>query len=477
MLVGVPNRSLLEAAIVADELRRRLRTDGGEMFEAQGYQAAFFEHTSKRVLAHGGNRSGKTRCCAQYIYEKLVGKRGGVGPFHWRACGSGWEEHVEKVLVPMFERIIPRRFLEGDKFNYSSRSHMLFFKDGSDLEFMSFDQDPEKGAGRPLHGVWLDESYACSKRFRDQCLARLLDYHGEMIASLTPEDGDASWEIEWYEKARSGDPDYQSFRFPTRENKYISKEGIAQLIRDCGDDEVQIAIRLDGDFASVGGKIYPSLKALFHVKHSHEVGVSEDWVRFIAIDPGVSKAHALLWGAVGPGNHIHFYRELSMGGEIGPLCDTIRRFSALDGPIFNFFLDGHWDWDNRVAAMGDSHEPLNIEREFIKHGIPVVKAPRDIRNWIGIDQVRQRLRPDPITHMPQITFDPECQQTWWEMTHYSQIRPGKNDPSRHNPRIRKVDDDFCDCVRIAITSNPVFMGGWDGSLSSNVVIGEYGLGF
>ena len=164
------------------------------------------------------------------------------------------------------------------------------------------------------------------------------------------------------------------------------------------------------------------------------------------------------------------------GGEIGPLCDAIRRESGVDGPISDFFIDGHWDWDNRVA-VGKDGEALNIEREFIKHGIPVVKAPRDIRNWIGIDQVRARLRPDPISEMPQITFDPECQQAWWEMTHYSQIRPGKNDPTRHNPRIRKVDDDFCDCVRIAVTCNPCYNGGWSPSLRSQVVFDEYGLGF
>src|SRR3972149_1654650 len=107
-------------------------------------------------------------------------------------------------------------------------------------------------------------------------------------------------------------------------------------------------------------------------------------------------------GRWGRGTTFTFTGSCRWGGglEMGPLCDPTRRFSALDGPIFNFFLGGHWDWANRVAAMGDSHEPLNIEREFIKHGIPVVKAPRDIRNWIGIDQVRQRLRPDPITHMP-----------------------------------------------------------------------------
>jgi hypothetical protein len=304
-----------------------------------------------------------------------------------------------------------------------------------------------------------------------------MDYHGEAIASLTPEDGDASWEIEWYEKAKNGDPDYQAFKFPTSLNKFISKEGIEQLIRDCGDDDVQIAIRLDGDFASIGGKIYPILKKETHQKTDDEVGMDHTWTRFIAIDPGVAKEHAVLWGAVGPGNHVHFYRELAQAGQINQLCDSIRRMSGTDGPIFNFFLDGHWDWDNRTAVSGTDGEPLNIEKEFIKNGLPVVKAPRDIRNWLGIDHVRERLRPDPISHSPLLTFSPECQRTWYEMTHYSQVRPSAKDPTRYAPRIRKVDDDFADCVRIAVTSNPTFEGGGATYIRSEVVVGDYGLGF
>ena len=92
--------------------------------------------------------------------------------------------------------------------------------------------------------------------------------------------------------------------------------------------------------------------------------------------------------------------------------------------------------------------------------------------------MRERLKVDPISQRPLITFEPELDRTWYEMTHYAQVNPKKVSPNRHNPRIRKVDDDFCDCVRIAITSNPQFSNFLVGKMyQPQVYVDEYGMGF
>lgn len=469
---------------VLDELKRRKREESFESFSPHPYQIEFLKDNRKRTIVAGGNRSGKTNIAIYKAICWLLGQDPlNIGiplketPVYGRVCGSGMEEQVEKVLVEYFRKYIPRRHLRGGDWNYSQRTHSLHCDNGSWVEFMSFDQDPEKGAGRDLDFAILDD-VGCSKRFMEQTRARLVDRNGHLIRTLCPEEG-ITWEYEWWERAGNGDPEYSRYKFRTLENTALSPEGVAQLISDIGDDETQYRIRLEGDFLEIGGIIYPQLKREFHVKHGVEVGfVLEDhlWPTGIAIDPGVAKEHAVLWFAVGPGSHIHFYREYFVAGTIQDLCSDIKRLSGLDNLQF-FFIDGHWDWDNRTAKSGDGTESLNIEREFVKNGIPVKKAPLDIRMWQGIDQVRARLKPQ-FNRIPLITFEPGLDRTWYELTHYSQVPPKKSDPTRHSPRIRKVDDDACDCVRIAVTSNPEFSGIANiAQFGSVVEFSEYGVGF
>lgn len=447
---------------VLAELKRRRQEEGIETYEPQDYQIPFHQCTAKRVLSHGGWRSGKTISGIVEVLWQLLGihpyKKTPDPPTYWRVCGSGMQEQVAKVLVAYFRRLTPRRMLKDGEWNYSQQSHMLEFANGSSCEFMSFDQDPDKGQGRPLHGILLDD-VGCSRYFMERCRSRLADYDGMMIRTICPEDG-IGWEYDWYEKAAAGEKNYARFRMRPIDNKHLSKEGLQQLIDDIGDDENQRRIGIEGDFLEVGGLIYPTLKREFHVKHDSEVGFDierGDWPTGVAIDPGVSKEHCVGWFAVGPGGKMHFYREHAVAGTIPELCAKIKAFSGLDRLQY-FFLDGHWDWDNRTAHSAFGLEPLNIEKEFHKCGVPVTKAPLDIRNWQGIDQVRARLKPTYPNNVPLLTFSPECERTWYEMTHYSQIPPKRSDPTRHNPRIRKVDDDFPDVVRIAVTSNPEFSG-------------------
>jgi hypothetical protein len=143
------------------------------------------------------------------------------------------------------------------------------------------------------------------------------------------------------------------------------------------------------------------------------------------------------------------------------------------------YIDGHWDWDNYTGKDSKTGtKPLNLEQEFIDAGLPVIKAPRDIKVELGLQHVKERLKIDSVAKMPCITFEPELQRTWYEMTHYQMVPPSKQDPTRHKPRIRKVDDDFPDCVRIMVTSNPRYAATSTFVMPEReVVVDKYGLGF
>lgn len=465
------------ALLVVRKVAQLKRTEGYWFYQPQDYQRSFAECLAHRVVIHGGNRAGKTQHAIKRTLDIMSGVdplnklMGWDPPIYWRWNGAGMEEQVRKVLVEWFRKLTPRAWCENGEFNVSQKANRLVFAErgpcrGGWCEFMSYDQDPESGSGRPLHGTGFDEAYKCSRRFRNQSLSRLLDYHGVAWSIETPEEGDATWSVEWYERAKDGDPDYAAFRYPTRENKFLYpgydktqvSPAIEQIVKDCDGDEIQLRIRLDGDFISIGGVVYPMLKPEFHVKHPHEFHVDSSWTKYVDIDPGVRKAHRVTWHLVGPGKRCYFYRQAYIVGTMEDMCVEIRKLSGKEQfAAFNF--DPHWDWNNNTAKMKDGTTPFNLQsslREAMNLAgyseVPLMPARKDSSMWFGIDQVASMLQVDGPTGMPNLAFSPECMELYDEMRRYSCVRSKERDPSAHRPRIRKIDDDGPDCVRIAVTS-------------------------
>lgn len=436
------------------------------------------------------HNSGKTMHAIFRILRIMAGKdpynetHGWKPPIHIRVCGAGMHEQVLKVLVEWFKKLTPRSWLEGNEFRFNTQTGRLPFAErgpckGGWVEFMSYDQDPEKGSGRPLHGIAFDEAYKCGERFRNQGLARLLDHHGFAWAIETPEDGDATWSVKWYERAHNpenyadelegDDVVYEAFRYPTRLNKKITEKAIRQLIRDCEGDEVQIRIRLEGDFISIGGIVYPMLKPSLHVRNGADVGVDGSWVNSIAVDPkvGVNKEHCVTWYAVGPGDSIHFYRELYCTGTMADMMHNVRAETGPHERLASITFDPHWDWDNQLVKKPGKEEPFNLYESLVEakdlagyHNIDVIEARRDKHVWFGIEQVEKMLQPEKPGCHPQITFAPQCQRLYDEMRRYSCVRQKEKEPTRYRPRIRKVEDDGPDCVRIAVTSPRDYVAGY-----------------
>lgn len=483
--------------MVLREIERRKRTEGYHFFKPQPFQKYFDSSQALRVLIHGGNRSGKTMhairrmlriLSGQDIYNKLYGWE---PPIRLRVCGAGMHEQVLKVLVEWFRNLTPREWLPGGEFRFNTQNGMMRTDDngpckGGWVEFMSYDQDPEKGSGRPLHGVVFDEAYKCGERFRNQSLARLVDDGGFAWSLETPEDGDATWSTKWYERADTksvymetaetvelrtnltGETEYACFCYPTRLNKKLKKRAIEQLVKDCEGDEIQIRIRLNGEFISIGGIVYPMLRPEKHVRIGSDIGANPSWVNYLSVDPkvGVNKEHCAIWYCVGPGDSIHFYRELYCTGTMSDMMHEVRakgrgeRLAAIN-------FDPHWDWDNQLVTKPGKEEPFNLLTSLIEakdeagyHDVPVIEARRDKHVWFGIDQVIEMLKPEKPDTDPQITFAPACQRLYDEMRRYSCVRQREKDPTRYRPRIRKIEDDGPDCVRIAVTSPRDYHAGY-----------------
>ena len=499
-----PTPDEVAAEFYRQNRRRWVEEEGLRFYEPQPFQLAYHDSTAIRRLVHGGVRAGKTMSVVADMIWHCIGKDFDTGWATWvpdwiddvktpqfcRACSDGMHESVLKVVVEWFKKMIPRHMLEGDRFNYSEKDHILRFKNGSWIEMMSYDQEEGKASGRPLHRIWLDESHKCPQTFRKQCLNRLIDYHGTMDASCCPEDG-ITWENEWYEQAHNGDPDTAALQFPTIENKYLTEAAIEQIRKDYDYDERLLRVVLHGDFIAIGGLIYEMLSSEGHKRSADEIGIQPDWPTFVSVDPGIQKAHAVVWAKLGPGRQFHIFREASVGRD--SVTQTMKqlvweiRDKSRDAPIAGFCFDPAWDWNNKTVQTKEG-EAFNLEREFRKaldevgyQDVPLYKSRKDRQGWFGIDQVKALLRKDDSVKRPLLTFDPyDVPQTWSQMRGYQCIPQKQTQPDAHRPRIRKVDDDFCDCIRILVTSENVDFASSYGprfKIESHVATDNYGLGF
>ncbi len=174
-------------------------------------------------------------------------------------------------------------------------------------------------------------------------------------------------------------------------------------------------------------------------------------------------------------------RDKFFKGTMKDLCKQIRDESGTEQfAAFNF--DPRWNWNNQTATMADGTTPLNLQESLREsmamsgyESVPLMPARRDNSKWIGIDQVTDFLRVDPLTQLPSMAFSTECEDLFDEMRRYSCVRSKDRDPTAHRPRIREIDDDGPDCVRIAVTSPLEWLGGYGGpKVESSVEVDEWG---
>ena len=518
-------------ALILRQLHQLQRKEGYHFVTPQFYQEAFSNSIARRIVLHGGNRSGKNNIaewrtlrimCGMDPYNKAFGWE---PPIYGRWCGVGMKEQVLKVIVAWFKKLTPRKWFKSGDWEFNSQTNLIQFADdgpckGGWIELMSYDQDPNKGTGRPLHFVVFDEAYACSVGFRQVALSRLYDYHGFAWALETPEEGDATWSPQWVDRSGTRsvymydaltkitsedeakksieirvddakDGDYATFCFPTRLNKWLYKDkeyakgspAIAQIEKDAEDapnPDNELRIRLNGEFISIGGVIYPVLDAKIHVMTSDKFRVDNTWTKYLNVDPGKNKEHALVWCAVGPGKRVYFYRELYISGTMDEMMIEARKVMGTERiQALNF--DPHWNYEDQTVKARDGKTAFNLQTDLRQAmdetGFSHIDLiPAEIRTReSAFDVIRVKLRPHQLTGVPDIAFSPECTRLWSEMKGYRYARDKAKDPIRYKPKVREIDDDGPDCVRIAITSGVEYLG-LTGVIHvpSHVEVDEYG---
>lgn len=287
--------------------------------------------------------------------------------------------------------ILPKRLVNSTRdVTWESKKAMIPKKliipsNGNECSFYSGQADPFSIQGTKLDLVVLDEEIE-NEGWVPECMARLVDRGGRFVWGATPQTGTQKL-YELYLRALEEqelgveDPLVEEFVLSIYENPFIS-EADRQMFLHSLDDEDQIRVRIEGEHAIAGFKIF---SAYFFPRGVHGIepfAIPDDWTRFCAVDPG-SQVAAVIFGACPPkqppregsldeslyGDFIYIYDEIYIRR-----CDATKLAREMKGHIgsqviHTMLLDHH---GGNLTEIGTGRTPEQQYKDaFQKARVPV----------------------------------------------------------------------------------------------------------
>jgi phage terminase large subunit-like protein len=462
-LVSREDKELLAEAI--EEKKRRIAENGIRYYipldpdKGQNDSIGFHRCTARTRAIFGGNRSSKTYTGAAEATWYATGTHPYKNvpiPNYGRICCTDFTNGIEKVIIPQMRQLIPKALID----RYMTESRTLYLKNGSTIEFMSYDQDVEKFASASRHWIWFDEEPP--QDIYRECQMRLLDTKGDCWFTLTPTNGMTWIYTDIYEKGGI-DPGIQLFQFDTRQNPYIDAEVLKELA--VGFSEAEIDMRFGGKFVSLSGLIYKEF-----VKERHiikRIDIAQHWPKICAIDPHPRNPSVVVYMAVAPAHE--FIAKLKLAGinitwdipyhediytiydEIYPGMDKKPLISEICSMMRAKEKNDHIRY-RLIDSMANTPDPIigrTIRQEFETHGIRTVLAEKNVANRIF--KVREKLQRNSLYVISDL------HNTIWEFLHYvwDDYKIGRDykDPKE---KPRKKRDHAMDCVGYMCSSCPKF---------------------
>ena len=323
-------------------------------------------------------------------------------------------DRVSGVKMREAPPLIPKRLIKAIQWVSlkAMQPKKLILKNGSECTFYSSESDPFSIQGTRLHLAVFDEEVRNEGWF-SEAIARLVDYGGYFVWSATPQTGTQKlYDLgqKALEESELGNekPLIEEFLISIRDNPYLTEEDKAMFIMSL-DDEDQIKIRVEGEHAIAGFKIYAPY---FFPRGLHAIEpfpIPDDWTKFAAIDPG-SQVGAVLFAACPPkrrppdcklpthlfGDFVYIYDEIHI-----KRCDAQKlafefKNHVGDQRIREILIDHH---GGQLTEIGSGKNPEQQYKEsFVASKIRVPEIGRyftwgsdDLAG--GILKVKECLRP------------------------------------------------------------------------------------
>ena len=374
-------------------------------YEPHRKQVEFHESQARFRVAVCGRRFGKSKMAAAEAMVEFMkpNSRGWiVGPLY---------SDGENEFKYMWDYLIAMGLLhQMTKKAYNVRTGEMYIESpwGSRVDVKSA-QHADGLVGKGLHWLIVSEAAKQSPDVWEKYLRpALADHRGWAIFPSTPEG--FNWFHELYQLGQSGDPEWESWRYPSWENPYVYP-------LEFDDPEVQSQMRtpddpwfwqeIGADFRSVVGLIYPEFDERKHVKpHTFR----PQWANELWCDWGYTNHTAVLDVQIDAEDNVYIWREYYERQKPASMVgyELAHRLNP----------DGY----RTDIGYGDSASP-EVWVEFMKHLPCRFIALADAKDWQqGVGMVRDWLRDD------KLFIDPSCVNFLTEITQYKTSEPKTRDP-------------------------------------------------
>lgn len=292
--------------------------------------------------------------------------------------------------------------------------------------------------GPALGGVNLDEYATMGSAVWEEILRpSLADVGGWALFTGTPKPVEHFRAL--YERARAGDPEWAAFHFTTYDNPHIPREEVEAMRRDLS--ALTFRQEVLAEFVGGGGLIFPMFDPAIHVIDNATLPPALRRVR--ALDPGMRHPTACLWMVADREGTVIVEDEYCVSDKtIREHAFAIRAQHGGRGLAYTVI--------DPSAAHRDPVTGLSLQLEYARHGLPTRPAVNDVA--LGIEAVRKRLEPDPVTTVPRLAVMRRCGGLIRELLAYrwADLRDAAEYAVRAAPH--KVQDDLCDALRYAVAT-------------------------
>lgn len=174
-------------------------------------------------------------------------------PFACRIGVPTLDKHAEQIVLPILKKLIPVQTLEGGSWDkgWSSKKSQVTFKNGSHIEFRSYNQDVSDWAGSALDAILFDETPR--QDLYEEGLRRFTTKaNGFMRFAMTPRG--LPWVYHELYRQRETNPDIEVFGGSSYDNPYADRKIISKII-GTSTNKAEIQQRLYGTFMSMEGRV------------------------------------------------------------------------------------------------------------------------------------------------------------------------------------------------------------------------------
>ena len=303
-----------------------------------------------------------------------------------------------------------------------------------------FDEEPLYDHGRGLFS---------------ESLARIIDTNGDVLLTMTPQDGFTWVGDDIYEPwQQQNDGAQESFAVLAgtvpiyvstvsgSENPTVDDESRQASLALASSDEEREA-REHGRFVTFSGLVYPQWNPERHVVPEQDALGAAKGARMmiVGLDPGFRHMAAAVWVALTDDDHVWVVAELAEQETV---------VSEVAKKVLGVTTDKGFRPDAYIADPAilkrDSQTGISDQQAFAQAGLAAAAGQNDVRP--GVNRIRHLLKGDRL-HVAA-----SCTELIWELKRYRWVTPKRSEHATREVPVKK-DDHALDAFRYAVMALPI----------------------